>query len=432
MPKNNSLEHIELRSEEVQEILTKVPHWMIRWGNFLFFTLILLLLFMSWLVKYPDILTAEAVLTTAQPPQKEYAYITARIDSLLVNDQSHVIKNQPLAVLENSAIFADVYLLKEVCDSISVNTTFFSFPIDELPILFLGEIETAFATFENNYEQFQLNQQLLPFEKEETYKEYALLESKRRLENLQAQYKLNKAELNFKEKDKGRYQSLYKKGVVSEQQYEEKQLEFLQAERNFKSLALQISQLKETTEQVRFSAKSTQIDRTREEKKLLRNTIRSFQQLKKTIEDWEQRYVLKSEIEGKVTFLNIWSKNQLVKAGEHVFSIVPHDSTNYIAKLKIPAFNTGKLKIGQSVHLKLINYPENEFGMLNGTVTKISLTPNTENQYLLDVGVTAPLITSYNKEIPFTQEMQGTAEIITEDLRLIERVFYQFKEILKQ
>ena len=42
------------------------------------------------------------------------------------------------------------------------------------------------------------------------------------------------------------------------------------------------------------------------------------------------------------------------------------------------------------------------------------------------------LITTHDKEIEFKQEMQGVAEIITEDLRLIERVFYQFKEIFKQ
>ena len=32
MPQNKE---IELRSDEVQEILTQVPHWMIRWGNML-------------------------------------------------------------------------------------------------------------------------------------------------------------------------------------------------------------------------------------------------------------------------------------------------------------------------------------------------------------------------------------------------------------
>ena len=52
----NKLEDIELRSEEVQEILAKVPHWMLRWGNVLFLSLILMLLFLSWLIKYPDIM----------------------------------------------------------------------------------------------------------------------------------------------------------------------------------------------------------------------------------------------------------------------------------------------------------------------------------------------------------------------------------------
>ncbi|NVK09480.1 MAG: HlyD family secretion protein, partial [Tenacibaculum sp.] len=35
------------------------------------------------------------------------------------------------------------------------------------------------------------------------------------------------------------------------------------------------------------------------------------------------------------------------------------------------------------------------------------------------------------KKIDFKQEMQGTADIVTEDLRLIERFFYQLKNIIK-
>ena len=57
MSEKNNLDNIELRSEEVQEILEKVPHWMIRWGNVLFLALIVLLLVISWFVKYPDVIT---------------------------------------------------------------------------------------------------------------------------------------------------------------------------------------------------------------------------------------------------------------------------------------------------------------------------------------------------------------------------------------
>ena len=91
---------IELRSEEVQEILTKVPHWMIRWGNVLFLSLIVLLLIMSWFVKYPDIITSKAIITTQIPPQKEFAKITGKLDTILVKDNDTVTENQPLAILE--------------------------------------------------------------------------------------------------------------------------------------------------------------------------------------------------------------------------------------------------------------------------------------------------------------------------------------------
>jgi hypothetical protein len=63
--KNNTL--FELRSEEVQEILTRVPHWLIRWGSVLIFTILLMLLLVSWIVKYPDIAVFKAVSAPGTP-----------------------------------------------------------------------------------------------------------------------------------------------------------------------------------------------------------------------------------------------------------------------------------------------------------------------------------------------------------------------------
>lgn len=115
-----------------------------------------------------------------------------------------------------------------------------------------------------------------------------------------------------------------------------------------------------------------------------------------------------------------------------VFTIIPSENSSFIAKLKTPAQNSGKIKQGQKVHIKLENFPDTEFGVLRGTVKKISLIPNQDGLYLIDVTLPEKLITTYKKEIDFKQEMTGVAEIITEDLRLIERFFYQFKEVLKR
>ena len=49
-------EHIELRSEEVQEILGHVPPGVIRWGISVISAIVILLLVASWFIKYPEII----------------------------------------------------------------------------------------------------------------------------------------------------------------------------------------------------------------------------------------------------------------------------------------------------------------------------------------------------------------------------------------
>lgn len=429
---NNKLNNIELRSEEVQEILTKVPHWMIRWGNVLFLSLIMLLLFLSWFVKYPDVIISEALITTQIPPQKTYAKITGNIDALLVKDNENVTNNQPLAVLENTANYEDIYRLKAVIDTITFSRESFYFPIDSLPLLFLGDIESQFALFENSYIQYKLNKELEPFSNEALANRYSLSELNRRLQSLKSQRDINKTELEFAQRDLNRQKGLFNKGVISAQDYENKELQYAQAERNYKNFETSISQIRESISNANRTSKGTEINRVKEEMTLLKSVIQSFNQLKKAIKDWENLYVLKSNINGKVAFLNYWNRNQTVNQGDLVFTIIPNKNSLFIAKLKTPAQNSGKIKIGQKVNVKMENYPDTEFGVLDGSVHKISLIPDKEGFYLIDVKLPEKLITSYNKEIDFKQEMRGSAEIITEDLRLIERFFYQLKEVFKR
>ncbi|WP_400078887.1 HlyD family secretion protein [Winogradskyella sp. R77965] len=432
MSEENSIKDFEFRSEEVQEILSEVPHWMIRWGNVLFLSLILMLLFLSWFVKYPDIILSEAVITTQIPPQKEYAKITGKLDAILVEDNQSVQRNQPLAILENTANYRDIYRLKSVIDTITVDSKSFYFPIDSLPILFLGDIESQFALFENSYIQYKLNKDLEPFSNEAIANRYSISELNRRLKSLKAQRNINETELEFTENDLNRQKKLFEKGVISAQEFENKQLQYAQAERNYKNFESSISQIREAISRAHMTSKGTEINRTKEEMTLLKNTIQSFNQLKNAIKDWEQLYVLKSNINGNVSFLNFWNSNQTVNQGDLVFTIVPSENSSFIAKLKTPAQNSGKIKVGQNVNVKLENYPDTEFGVLNGKVKNISLIPDKEGLYFVDVELPKKLITSYNKEIDFKQEMRGSAEIITEDLRLIERFFYQFKSVLNR
>lgn len=430
MPKKE-VEELELRSEEVQEILTKVPHWMIRWGNLLFLLLILLILVISWFIKYPDIIVSKAVITTQTPPQKEYAQINGKIEAIFVQDNQLVRQNTPLAILENTANYEDVFKLKSIIDTTTINSKSFYFPLDSIPNPFLGEIETEYALFENSYTQYILNKRLQPFANESTANLYAISEINHRLATLKSQREIKKRELAFAQKTLDREEGLFKEGITAAQQYENQQLQFAQAEFAYKNFETSISQLHEALSNARKTLRSTEINRINEEAVLIKNVLQSFNQLKKSIKDWERMFVLKSDIVGNVSFLNYWNINQTVNQGDLVFTIIPTQYSAYVAKLKTPARNSGKIELGQRVNIKLENYSEIEFGVLSGRVNHISLIPGKDGFYLVDALLPNKLTTSYNMEVDFRPEMRGTAEIITEDLRLIERSLFHVMDIFK-
>ena len=428
---SKKLEEIELRSEQVQDILSYVPHWMIRYGNLLFLVLIVLFLSLSFFIKYPDVISAQTLVTTKIPPQKEYAKISSRIEAILVEDNALVTPNTPLAILENTANYKDVFLLKKIIDTIKPNTKSFYFPLDELPILFLGPIDNDFAIFENNYTQYILNKELQPYSNEALANKTTLSELRRRLQTSKAQLENNRYELSLKKNKLESNRILYEKGVIAKLEYEDRQIEYAQAQRNFKNFETSISQIRESISNDKTTSKGNKINNTREEIKLLKSVLQSFNQLKNALKNWENSHVLTSKLNGKVSFMNIKNINETVNIGDLVFTIIPNRNLEYVAKLKTPIQNSGKLKIGQKVNISIENYPETEFGFLNGSINHISAIPDNEGFYLVDVELPSYLITSYKKEIKFKQEMRGSAEIITEDLRLAERFFSQIKDIFK-
>ena len=50
---------LEIRSEEVQEIISHLPNGMVRWGLTVIFFVMSALLSVTWFIKYPDLLTGQ-------------------------------------------------------------------------------------------------------------------------------------------------------------------------------------------------------------------------------------------------------------------------------------------------------------------------------------------------------------------------------------
>lgn len=138
-----------------------------------------------------------------------------------------------------------------------------------------------------------------------------------------------------------------------------------------------------------------------------------------------------SPIDGRLVFSKFWGGQQFVNSGEEVVTIVPFEKQTIIAKVKMPLENSGKVKKGQKILIKLAGYPYQEYGQIVSKINSISLVLR-ENLYTVDAILPSPLVTSYKKTLSFHQEMQGQAEIVTEDIRLLKRLFYQILKVLKK
>jgi len=138
-----------------------------------------------------------------------------------------------------------------------------------------------------------------------------------------------------------------------------------------------------------------------------------------------------------VSFSKIWNAQQFVRANDVIFTVVPDEGVGHIVgKAILPTENSGKVKEGQTVNIRLDGFPFQEYGVINSTINNISLVPinidaDNPSSYILEINFPDSLITTYDKVIPFRQEMQGTANIITEDRRVIERIFDRVNSILK-
>jgi HlyD family secretion protein len=154
-------------------------------------------------------------------------------------------------------------------------------------------------------------------------------------------------------------------------------------------------------------------------------------QLTNEINIWEMTYVLVAPISGTVTFNNYWTENQNITSGAPVFTIVPNEDEELVGKALLPIQRSGKVKVGQKVNIQFSNYPENEFGIVWGEIRNISLVP-VEGNYTVEIILPNGLKTTYRKELKFAQEMQAVADIVTDDMRLIERLFMPIKKIFAE
>lgn len=414
---------IELRSEEINDILARPPHALVRYGTVLICSVLLLMFASSFFFRYPDIIQGNVVVTTENPPVWLIARVDGGIKSLLVADNQMVNKGDLLAVIDNPAETDDVLKLKDLLQQSVVSDSLMFFP--ESGLNFepkLGDIQDAFTQFMTAMEDFNHFNKLNLIEKEKMMLENQIKNRKTYVHNLESQLFIKKKELKLSSTELNRDRELYQQKVISAfdlEQAEQKNLTKQQELHQIES-GITLERLQLNVYQDEISKLKTQNEK--EKNQRITHLKNAFNELESRLELWSLNYLLVSPQNGVVTFNTVWKQNQFVEAGHKVMAVVPQKQGKLIGKIKLPFEGSGKVKINQKVNVRIDGYPYLEYGFLQGNISNISRVPD-EKFYMAEMQLSQQLLSSTGKQLSFTGELQGTAEIITENRSLIARIF---------
>ena len=433
--KKKKIDDLSERSDQVKEILGKAPNWVIRWGITVVLIIVLLVFIGAALISYNDILPSQIIITTENPPVYLDAKTGGRLTNVFVEADQTVTEGEVLAEIENTANFDHVYLLKDKIEN-------FSAGIDNLdsldavfpPFLELGDIQIDYSSFLTTYQNYIIYLSQQPDIKEAEGLKNQIGTQRELLQKQQLQLKFAEEQFEIAETKLIRADTLLKKGVLTPSDYEDEKNRYLSSQTQYENAKNAISNTRLAIQNSSNSLTRSGIQGVQSSNSNRQALELAYQRLKNTILGWEQTYILKSPIDGKVTIFDVWNKNQNVRIGDILYTIVPQDYDKLVGKLSVPIQNSGKVELGQRVIIKLDNYPSQEWGSLKGEIVNISDVPRRDSEqagYTIYVDVD-DLTTSYGKEIDFKQEMQGSAEIVLEELTILERIFYQIRSILDE
>ncbi|NOZ35599.1 MAG: HlyD family efflux transporter periplasmic adaptor subunit [Chlorobi bacterium] len=424
-------DNIEIRSEEVQEIIGTPPAKIIRIGITVIFALAAFLFIGSFFFKYPDIITARVTVKGSNPPAEIRARTNGKITDLFVRNKQKVKNGQIIAIIENTCNYSDLLKLKNNVKIIKKNLSDFEFFI--LNYNFsdnyrLGEIQNIYSALIREMKEYKDFIELDYHDKKVAAYKKQVKALQKYMINIKSQVNLSKKDLILSEKQFKRDSDLYKKDFLSPADYENSESKVIQKKNIFEMRQSALSNVEIRITEAEQNILETELDKVNQKRTYESKISETLSNLNAQIRLWEQSYLLISPVNGIVNFISYQAKNQNVTSGETVFTIVPEHSSKLVGYAEIPLSGSGKVKNGQNVNIKFDDYPDTQFGMVRAKIKDVSLVQSNKF-YLATLSFPDSLITNYKINLHFKQNMQGNADIITEDLPLAARIINPIKRL---
>lgn len=419
--------HFAEHGNEIEEIISKQPPFIVRWGTVYFFFLLVLVGIISWCIQYPDIVVASARLNSVNAPKAVITRTEGKLVKIVATENEPVQQGQVLAYMESIANPASVQQISQQIDSIDwligqsrtdeIIKYFPGYNNQEL-LNNLGELQTPYQTFIQSFITFKDFLRNGFFLKKKNMLLTDMLNIQKLDVILANQKTLLVQDVALSNETFDANKSLATDKVISALDYRNEKSKLIA-----KQLSLPQINSAIVSNESQQNEKRKEISELENQVLVQKNTfVQALQTMKSHVQLWEFKYLLKAPVDGVISFAGFFQENQEIKPGQPLFYVQPANTT-YFVEMLVPQYNFGKIKPGQKVLLKFQAYPFEQFGSVTGRIDYINQTTS-DSGYLVKVGLANGLSTNQSKTLQYHNGLLAQADIITQDMRLLERFYY--------
>lgn len=421
-------EFVELRSDEVEEILTRPPKWIVRWGISVLLAVIVMVFLGTWVIRYPDLIKASFKLTVANTPKLLLARTDGNLVRLFAREGMTVQPGATLAYLESSGDHEEVLrLIHELDIAWKLVQGGQLNEVNRLKLTNhrrLGELQAAFQTFEQVYIELRAYLTNGFYSKKKALLKQEITDLQALAVNLNKQYSLQRRDIELSEEDYVMQRRLASDKIIAPTELRREESKTLARKLPYQQTASALinNQTAQRAKQKEILELDKQVSEQHDKFMYALNTLQS------AAETWKMKYVVTAPVGGQIYFPTVIQENQYLTINQKLFYIAP-PALGYFGELRVPQHNFGKVKVGQNVLIKFAGYPYQEFGAVRGRIAMINAVPLDDSVFLARVVLPKGLQTTYSKSLSFTTGMLASADIITDDSRLVEKLFYQLRKM---
>ena len=436
MPDINDIEQFDDSSADFSEqIINQPPGCLLKSGILTTAVVFAALFILASFIRYPDKIVSSGIMTSEYPALEITSLAKGTVEEIYKKNGETVSKEEPILFVKNDARLEDVQTLEKYLQQMNDNTSVNQFP-QLADTLQLGSLQPLYSRLLLTIKELRMkvgqtlvNDQITSLQKE--INNLSVL-----VQSVEKQKDIFQRELDLSKSEVARTKQLFDGGFESKQATELAETKMLQIEQKIEAMNEDVVRHQIRADQLEVEQLRLQSDRSVGIGGNKFKVAEQISNLKTALYAWKKQYVLTAPADGELNLNSDIVPNQMIDIDQRIGFVINKKQNNQkLVKAFCPSDRIGKIGRGNAANIKFIGYPHKEFGILLSEVDYVSPIPtrDTENQMMYEVKLLIPdsIVTTYNKRIAYKPNSSVQVEIITEDRTILDRIFNQLYDLMK-